>query len=47
MIRSGESVWSFPNVAVFLLGGPSLLLAAVVVAWLTSGWQRRSDLAPD
>lgn len=44
IVASGESVWSFPNVGLFLVGGLSPLLAGVLLAWLTQGWDGVSDL---
>jgi uncharacterized protein len=41
---SGVSVWSFPNVIFFLLGGVSPLLAAFVLAALTGGREQLHDL---
>jgi len=41
---SGASVWSFPNVVFFLVGGASPLLAAVVLAALTGGREKLQDL---
>jgi uncharacterized protein len=41
---SGESVWSFPNVVFFLVGGASPLLAAVALAALTGGREQLDDL---
>lgn len=48
---SGESVWSFPNVVFFLVGGASPLLAGVVLAAWTGGrgqlrdlWRRLTDV---
>lgn len=37
IIGSGESVWSFPNIALFLLGGLSPLVAGLLFAWLKQG----------
>lgn len=37
IIVSGQSVWSVPNVGLFVAGGASPLLAALVLSWLQYG----------
>ena len=44
IMLSDESVWSFPNVGLFLVGGLSPLLAGLLLAWLTRGWDGLSDI---
>lgn len=44
IFASGESVWSFPKVILFLLGGASPLIAGVVLAGLTGGTRRLRDI---
>lgn len=44
LVVSDESVWSFPNVGLFLVGGLSPLLAALLLAWLTQGREGLVDL---
>jgi uncharacterized protein len=44
IFRSRVSVWSFPNVVFFLLGGVSPLLAALVLAALIGGREQLHDL---
>jgi membrane protease YdiL (CAAX protease family) len=44
IVGSGASVWSFPNVLFFLVGGASPLLAGVTLAALTGGEQRLREL---
>ncbi|MCU4716702.1 CPBP family intramembrane glutamic endopeptidase [Halapricum hydrolyticum] len=44
IVVSDESVWSFPNVGLFLVGGLSPLLAGLLLAWLTRGWEGLRDL---
>ncbi len=44
IVVSDESVWSFPYVGLFLVGGLSPLLAGLLLAWLTQGWDGISDL---
>ncbi|MEF8786709.1 MAG: hypothetical protein V5A45_12305, partial [Haloarculaceae archaeon] len=44
IVVSNESVWSFPNVGLFLIGGLSPLFAGLLLAWLTRGWEGISDL---
>ncbi|MEF8882227.1 MAG: lysostaphin resistance A-like protein [Halapricum sp.] len=44
IVVSGESVWSFPNVGLFLVGGLSPLVAGLLLAWLTRGRDGLSDL---
>lgn len=44
IVTSERSVWSFPNVALFLVGGLSPLLAGILFAWLTRGWEGVADL---
>lgn len=44
ILGSGESVWSFPNVLLFLVGGASPLLAGVTLAAVTGGQERLADL---
>ena len=44
IVVSGESVWSFPNVALFIVGGSSPLLAALLLSWLREGWAGIEDL---
>lgn len=44
IVVSEESVWSFPNVALFVVGGSSPLLAALLLAWLTEGGAGVRDL---
>lgn len=41
---SGTSVWSFPNVVLFLVGGASPLLAGVTLAALTGGVERLREI---
>lgn len=44
LFTSGASVWSFPNVLLFLAGGASPLLAGVALAALTGGRERLREL---
>ena len=51
VVASGESVWSFPNVAFFLVGGLSPVIAGLGLTWLASGrtglrdlWRRLTDV---
>uniref|UniRef100_UPI0025C452A8 CPBP family glutamic-type intramembrane protease n=1 Tax=Halovivax sp. TaxID=1935978 RepID=UPI0025C452A8 len=44
IVVSGESVWSFPNVVLFVVGGSSPLLAGLLLAWLTRGRAGVADL---
>lgn len=44
IFASGMSVWSFPNVLLFLLGGASPLLAGVVLTGLADGREGLRDL---
>jgi membrane protease YdiL (CAAX protease family) len=44
IFASSESVWSFPKVILFLAGGASPLIAAVVLAGLTGGRERLRDI---
>lgn len=44
IVGSDSSVWSYPNVVLFLVGGSSPLLAAVLMAALTGGRERVRDL---
>lgn len=37
IVVSDQSVWTFPSVALFVVGGLSPLLAALLLAWLTEG----------
>jgi len=45
IFASGVSVWSFPNVLLFLIGGASPLLAGITLAGLKGGRQRLHELA--
>jgi uncharacterized protein len=44
IFASGESVWSFPKIILFLAGGASPLIAGVVLAGLTGGRQRLREM---
>ncbi|MFA9415410.1 lysostaphin resistance A-like protein [Natrinema sp. HArc-T2] len=44
IVASGESVWSVPNVGLFLVGGMSPLLAGLVLLWLEEGRAGLADL---
>lgn len=44
IVVSDASVWSFPNVGLFLVGGLSPLVAGVSLAWLTEGRDGVGDL---
>lgn len=44
IVLSGTSVWVGWNLAFFLVGGASPLLAALVMAWVTGGIERVYDL---
>lgn len=44
VILSDESVWSSPNVFLFIIGGLSPLLAGLLLAWLTRGRDGLADL---
>ena len=44
ILVSEASVWSFPNVVFFLIGGASPLLAGLAMAWLTGGRARLRDM---
>jgi hypothetical protein len=44
IFASGVSVWSFPNVLLFLVGGASPLLAGITLAGLEGGRQRLREL---
>ncbi|WP_436934196.1 CPBP family intramembrane glutamic endopeptidase [Halovenus marina] len=44
LFGSSTSVWSFPNVLFFLVGGSSPLLAGLVMAYATGGKARVRDL---
>ena len=44
IVRSGESVWAVPNVALLLIGGTSPLLAGLSLLWLTDGRAGYRDL---
>ena len=44
ILVSGESVWSFPNAALFLVGGTSPLLAGVLLSWFNYGRSGLRDL---
>lgn len=44
IVQSDESVWSVPNIGLFIIGGLSPLLAGLLLAWLTEGWDGLSDL---
>ncbi|WP_255198470.1 CPBP family intramembrane glutamic endopeptidase [Halorarius litoreus] len=44
ILVSEASVWSFPNVVFFLIGGASPLLAGLALAWLTGGRPRLRDM---
>jgi len=44
IFASGASVWSFPKVLFFLIGGASPLLAGVTLAGLEGGGERLRDL---
>jgi uncharacterized protein len=44
LFGSELSVWSFPNILFFLVGGASPLLAAIVLAALTGGREQLIDL---
>ena len=44
IVASGESVWSVPNVGLFLVGGMSPLLAGLVLLWLEDGRAGIADL---
>jgi hypothetical protein len=41
---SSTSVWEGANLVLFLVGGASLLLAGVTMAWATGGSERVRDL---
>ncbi|MDG5820547.1 type II CAAX endopeptidase family protein [Natronococcus sp. A-GB7] len=41
---SGDSVWTFPNAVLFLVGGSSPLVAGLSLLWLTSGRDGYRDL---
>ena len=44
VVVSGDPVWSFPNVVLFLLGGASPLLAGLGLLWFTQGRAGYHDL---
>ncbi len=44
ILMSGESVWSFPKVVLFLTGGASPVVAGIVLAGLTGGRQRIKEM---
>ncbi len=44
LFASGRSVWSFPNVLFFLVGGASPLLAGIMLTGLLGGRDRLRDL---
>ena len=44
LLAAGNSVWSFPNVLLFLVGGASPLLAGITLTGLTGGKERLRDL---
>ncbi len=44
IVGSDASVWSFPNVVLFALGGSSPLVAGVLFSWLTMGRDGVRDL---
>ena len=44
VLLSEASVWSFPNVVFFLIGGASPLLAGLALAWLTGGRERLREM---
>ncbi|WP_241431321.1 CPBP family intramembrane glutamic endopeptidase [Natronococcus amylolyticus] len=44
IVLSGDSVWTFPNVAFLLVGGSSPLVAGLSLLWLTSGRDGYRDL---
>lgn len=44
VVGSDASVWSFPNVVLFVLGGSSPLVAGVLFSWLTTGRDGVRDL---
>jgi len=44
IFASGQSVWSFPKIILFLAGGASPLIAGVVLAGLTGGRRRLRDI---
>ena len=44
VIASGVSVWSFPNLLLFLIGGASPLLAGTTLAGIQGGRQRLREL---
>lgn len=44
VVLSGDSVWSFPNVVLFLLGGFSPLLAGLFLSWIHDGREGLKDL---
>ena len=44
IVRSGESVWTVPNVVLLLVGGLSPLLAGLLLLWLTQGRDGYHDL---
>lgn len=44
IFASDESVWSFPKVILFLVGGASPLIAGLVLAGLTGGRRRLRDI---
>ncbi|SFC08912.1 Membrane protease YdiL, CAAX protease family [Halobiforma haloterrestris] len=44
IVGSDQSVWTFPNVALFVVGGLSPLLAALLLSWLTEGGAGIRDL---
>ena len=44
IVGSSMSIWEMPNIAFFLIGGASPVIAAVSMAWLTGGVERVVDL---
>ncbi|RQG94053.1 CPBP family intramembrane glutamic endopeptidase [Natrarchaeobius chitinivorans] len=44
VVASGESVWSVPNVVLFLVGGASPLLAGLLLLWMRQGRRGYRDL---
>jgi membrane protease YdiL (CAAX protease family) len=44
IVGSEESVWTGTNLALFLAGGASPLIAGVTMAWLTGGTERVRDI---
>jgi len=44
IVGSEESVWTGTNLALFLVGGASPLIAGVTMAWLTGGTERVRDI---